>query len=249
VSYVEIARLQIESELRVGLGCLDWVDANAAHCIRAAVAAARAQQPFASVPDALAEALIVHVRSSSMEARKALQWAKGVVEAAGSPDSLRMAADAIRSAVIAPVEPLADSVTLSHLPSALETNWKDGSASEAYRIAVDGRSTAVERIGDHAASMADALDEQADAIESFYLRLLQFVVSAVVAVGSIVQAVAFVAGVITAPAGIISLTIAAAGAISASIALYEVMVTSEQSARSVRSALSQTVGGWPHPRV
>lgn len=249
MSYVEVARNQIESELHTGLNILDWIDGNAPRCIRIAVAAARAQRPLIAIPDALAEALIAQVRSSTAETRKALLWAKGVVATAGSPDSLRKAAVAIRNEVVAPVEPLADSVTLSHLPSALETNWKDGGASESYQNAVDGRSAAVERIGAYAANMADALDELADAIESFYLALLQLVISLVAALAGAAEVILTLAGVVTAPAAILGVIAAIAGVLSLVVSGYQLAVTSEQDARSVTTALGQRIDPWADARV
>src|ERR1035437_4642356 len=60
------------------------------------------------------------------------------IEYVGSPDALRAAADAIDDKLVTPSRDLGNRLVLGRIPSALESNYSDGAASEGYRVAIDG---------------------------------------------------------------------------------------------------------------
>ena len=113
------------------------------------------------------------------------------IQYVGSPDALRAAADAIDGKVVTPSRELADQLVLGRIPSALESNYSDGAASEGYRADIDGRDNAVRDIETYADPVAQALRDLADAIEDYYRNLRDIAISLL---GLIVSIVVIIVG-------------------------------------------------------
>jgi hypothetical protein len=164
-----------------------------------------------------------------------------VVHNAGSPDNLRAAADVLDSKIGEPADALSKTVTLGKFNSTLSENWDDGSASERYAHAIDGRDIAVKDIKMHASSIGQGLRDLADAIESFYLGLAQAIAGLVAALLSLIVAAATVATVVGLVVGILA---ALASLVAAIIGIVQFIVAMTQSMDKVQLSLSTTIPEW-----
>lgn len=166
----------------------------------------------------------------------------------GSPDNLRAAADSIDEKVILPARDLADQLVLGRIPSALDSNYSDGAASEGYRAAIDGRDAAVRDIETYAAPVAGALRDVATGIEEFYRSILDFALSIL---GLLVSIVVIIVGWETIFLGILGV-IGVIGVIGVVISLaqlsssYSSMTSGKDAIKSLAlETFTSQVPGWP----
>lgn len=183
---------------------------------------------------------------------------------AGSPDNLRAAADTIDSKLVDVAKNLSPTLVLGKIPSALDTNYSDGEASERYEHAIDGRDAAVLDIANQSSPVASALRDLADGIEGFYLQLSGIIAGAMLTVAGIATALlAF-----QADAAVAAATVGTAGAAAPSalipiilkaVAVIEIVAgvaglliskaqldtNLDQTKRSIQLNLGATVAKWP----
>ena len=195
-----------------------------------------------AVTNTITDLLLLKLREVSPIVRTALDEAEYYSSCMGSPDALRDAAQSIRSKVVAPAQELAPSVVLGRLPSTMDSNWRDGKASERYRSAVDGRDTALARIESLASPIISALEDLADAIPQFFIQLAAFVSGAVVALLGLAVAFSTAETGYGAIAGFLA---AIAGVLTTVIAGLQYKLGTEQTIQRVTRQLSGETPGWP----
>lgn len=183
---------------------------------------------------------------------------------AGSPDNLRATADTIDDKLVGVAKSLSPTLVLGKIPSALDSNYSDGEASERYEHAIDGRDAAVVGVADYSSPVASALRDLADAIENFYQALLGLVLGAILTVVGLVALVGairdiaagavgtgltagaasalLVAGIIEAAA---ALAAAALGTLTLINSYNSLLTTTRQVNEGVVRNLGETVPHWP----
>jgi hypothetical protein len=248
MSYVDTIRDQITAQIEEGLRNLDWIDREGPGIIRTALNiyfATVLHLPIPGLSNPFADEAIEHLHRGVSELRRQLKYSKLLVAYVGSPDTLRNVSVTIETKATDAARELAGTVTLGKLPSTLDSNWSDGEASEGYEHAVDGRSAAVEDISVYSTLICTALDDLADWIETYYLALLAAVVGLVVAIAGIVEIVLTLLGVVTAPLAVVGAIMAIGGAIAAGIGIFQLVVTGEQTTRSIAQNLGTNIPDWP----
>ncbi|NTV38802.1 MAG: hypothetical protein HGA51_02430 [Demequinaceae bacterium] len=164
------------------------------------------------------------------------------IQYVGSPDALRAAADAIDGKVITPSRDLADRLVLGRIPSALESNYNDGVASERYRAAIDGRDNAVRDIETYADPVVQALRDLADAIERYYLDVAALAISFLGLILSIVTIILTWETIVGGVLGVIGVVISLAGI---ALSLGDLMLSTSSAKDSVLESLESVMPAWP----
>ncbi|QIM17667.1 hypothetical protein G7066_01220 [Leucobacter coleopterorum] len=196
--------------------------------------------------------------------RDAIAFWRVEIAFAGSPDNLRAAADLIDAKLVKVAKEFSPTLVLSKIPSALDSNYSDGKASEMYEHAIDGRDAAVLAIADHSSPVVSGLRTLADGIESYYLEVMGMVGGAILTISGIVLALLTVqtalasvgATGLTGGAASPSLLIpictgaaAAANLIGGAIVLFVAISghanTVGQVKDSIKRNLGETVPNWP----
>lgn len=143
----------------------------------------------------------------------------------GSPEALRAAADALQVDVSDAAATLAgdlDASTLSRLDS-----WRDLPAAK-YMVVRDRQRDELLRVPPFVDALKSVLRGMADAVEQYYLAVVQTVGGVVVAVAGVVTAVAAAATGVGIPVAVIGLVGAVVGAMVALAGIVQLVTTTSQ---------------------
>lgn len=243
MSYVDDIKRAIEDALAQSDENLDWIEANGPVIIDHLLEIYLANVPAGGwvanpIADRAKEELLRAVRFG----RQSVACLRAEIQYIGSPDNLRAAADTIDTKMIEPARELASTLVLAKIPSALESNYSDGSASEGYRVAIDGRDDAVRGIETYAAPVAAALRDLATGIEDYYTGLRDLALELLALVISIVVLVVGWETIVLGVLGIVGIVVSI---VKLGFTIADMISTSDETTASVREAFDAKVPAWP----
>ena len=247
MSYVDILQEQIQEALKEANESLDWLEKNGPDLIhKGCRVIVRSGRDENALYDWLADQMALgpsgQLLLTIIDCRKAIKQASDATANAGSPDTLRDAASTIDSKVVAAARELSFTVTLGRLPSTLDSNWKDGDASENYEHAVNDRDDAVRQVATYATPISTALKDIADEIENFYADLF------IACVGFATAMAGAIAAIVTLPTGagsIAGVLAAILGLLTAAMPILRLMLSTEQTFNTIHDNLSGEITAWP----
>lgn len=251
MSYVDDLRETIQNTLQLIEDQVRWVEENAPTTAKWLVDEYVSHQPIPHpLKDLLREKLTGQVAAAiaspivdfARQTREGIAFVRKAQDFIGSPDALRAAADQIDGGVVKPGDKLAEKLVLSNIPSALNANWNDAAATQAYQFKIDGRDDAVRSGGKKASELADGLRASANAIEDFLIALTQTVAGLAGAVAGLVVAIATVATIVVFVGGIIA---AVAGVVTAITGIVGLISSTGQNVDEALRGLDPGIDAWP----
>lgn len=184
-----------------------------------------------------------HELANAVEAcRDGVALMRAEIQYIGSPDNLRAAADAMKGKVITPSRDLASRLVLGEIPSALESYYSDGLASERYRAAIDGRDDAVRGIETYTDPVMKALNDLADGIEDYYRGLRDMAISLL---GLIVSIVAIIVGWETIVIGVLGIIGFVISLVALVAAIADLVSSTSSTKDDTIGAFESVIPAWP----
>ncbi|MGX5696355.1 hypothetical protein ACWKWP_09170 [Agromyces soli] len=175
-------------------------------------------------------------------ARTTIQVIRFELQFVGSPTRLRLAADAIDEGMIAPARELANELVLGRIESAWDSYYRDGTASDAYRAAIDGRDTALLELADYASPVAAALRDLADAIEDYYTKLRDLAVELSILAVSLAAAIAGAPTIFLLVLGLLGIL---GSMVALALSISDLCASTASTSSSVTDALLRKTPPWP----
>lgn len=260
MSYVDVLREQIISQLDQAEDRVNYAIRVSPGLIRAAVEAAMNQRlgtVAVIVPTPVIDWVAEQITHAALAALDDCLVRIDVLREAaaylGSPDELRAVAEKIGDVGGATSRMDINKDNLDGL-----VTWDDGEPSARYEIATENQIDDLARVEPMTSSIKDVLRSHADDIENYYLELLALVIGAVAAILGVVAAIlSLIGGALTLPSGAgpvigiiaaaLSLVTAMIGVVVSGIAAVQLFVRATQGTSNKLDAIQVDIVEWRRP--
>lgn len=226
MSYVDDMKHSIEAMLDQSAQNLLWVAQNGPVIIDQLLNIYLATVPQAAwLVNPIAERAKEELAKAVAVGNNGIALFRKEVQFVGSPDNLRSAADLIDREMAEAARTLARELVLGKIPSAWDSNYSDGIASEGYRMAIDGRDDAVRDVATYAAPVSEALRDLAQEIEDYYKSLRDLAVELAGLIVSIIVLVTMFFTIIDLVSSTLNTTETVKGKLEAEIPTWPAVLT------------------------